>query len=146
MAVAAPTGFSIPGLEWRVERVSEGLYQEIDPLVTKYSSRARTIETTILLLSGVTSGAFWALASDALGKSGGYAGAAISTAVTILTIYMYSSGLNRKRKTALIIFAEVGQFMATVRTDQNLSDMAFWDRYKSFEARIRKLKDGAEHG
>jgi len=133
---------AIPGYEWRVGQVSTGLYGEIEPLVKKYASRADSIEITVLVLSVLTSGAFWALVSDAVPKSLGLIGAAISTVVTFLTIYMYSSGLNAKRKTAIFIFKEIGKFMAEVRTSTSLDDRDFWTKYKLYEGMIFELKFG----
>ena len=142
MANSAAAAGAIPGLEWRVESVSTGLYATIEPLVQKYASHADRIEISILALSVLTSGAFWALVSDAVPKSMGLVGAAISTVVTFLTIYMYSSGLNRKRKDAIFIFKEVGKFMAVARTNPAMTDAEFWAQYKLLEGMIHELKYG----
>jgi hypothetical protein len=131
---------AVPGFEWRVQQVSSGLYDQIQPLVKKYASRSDFIEVTILVFSVLTSGAFWALISDTIPKAMGYAGAAVSTVVTFLTIYMYSSGLNTKRKTAIFIFKEIGKFMADVRASASMSEQEFWTKYKPFEGMIMDLQ------
>jgi hypothetical protein len=108
--------------------------------VARYAKRADRIELTIIILSVVTSGAVWALAADALPKQFGWAGAAISTIVSFLTIYMYASGLQKKRKRALVVYTEITEFIGHVRGAQFLDESEFWDTYKKFEAELTKLR------
>jgi hypothetical protein len=143
MANSAVAAGAIPGLEWRVEFVIKNLYGRIQPLVRKYASRANTIELSVLVLSVFTSGAFWALVSDAAPKPMGLVGAAISTVVTGLTIYMYSFGLNRRRKNAIFISKEIGKFMADVRTNASMTDAEFWAQYKLLQGMIEELEFGS---
>jgi hypothetical protein len=118
------------------------LYNEIERLLRNFARAGNLLDNSILILSVLTAGAFWALASDALPKIVGWVGAVISTLVTGLTIYMYASGIQRKRKKAQVIFSEMGKFIAHVRSSPNMSDHEFWAGYKFFEAMVNDLKFG----
>ena len=91
------------------------LYTEAEELKTRYASLAKRIDMNILVLSVMTTGAFWALLSDALPKPLGWVGAIISTVVTGLMLYMYTEGVQVKRKEAIFIFKEVGKFLGEAR-------------------------------
>jgi hypothetical protein len=125
----------------RVQQTMD-LYNEIERLLRNYARAGNLLDNSILILSVLTSGAFWALASDALPKVVGWIGAVISTLVTGLTIYMYTSGVQRKRKKAQAILSELGKFIARVRSSPNMSENEFWAGYKFFEAVVTDLKFG----
>jgi hypothetical protein len=116
------------------------LQNSAEECVAKYARTADAIELTIIVLSVVTSGAVWALAADALPKQFGWAGAAISTIVTFLTIYMYASGLQKKRKKALVLHAEITRYLGVIRGIAVIPSDEFWQTYKGFEARLTALK------
>lgn len=125
--------------DWRVQQ-SIGLYNEAEELLRRFAGRGNLLDNAILVLSVLTSGAFWALASDALPKLLGWIGAVISTIVTGLTIYMHTSAVNHKRKKAQLVTDDLGKFVAEVRTNPQLSDVEYWRSYKFFEAKIRELR------
>jgi hypothetical protein len=120
-----------------------GLQDTAEAFAAKYAKRADGIDNTILVLSVVTSGALWAIAADVLPKPFGWAGAAISTVVTLLTIYMYASGLRKKRKKAVVLHTEITRFLGRMR-GQGVNQEEFWDTYKSFEAQLATLQYGQE--
>jgi hypothetical protein len=70
----------------------------------------------------------------------GWIVAIISTLVTGLTIYMYTSGVQRKRKKAQLIFTELGKFLAKVRSSPSMPEPEYWANYKLFEAMINDLR------
>ena len=113
-------------------------------MLEKYARLADTLEYSVMALSVITSGALWALAADVAPKQLGWAGAVISTIVTGLTIYLYASGLQRKRKKAIVIRKEVGKFLAEVRGNPHLNEMEFWNKYKVYEGLVEELKFGKE--
>jgi hypothetical protein len=122
----------------RVETVLR-LYNRAHELLKRYATIADRIEVAIIVLSVLTSGAFWALASDLAPKPLGWAGAAISTVVTGLTIYMYASGVQKKRKDALFLFEEIGKYLGEVRGNPHLDEMEFWNRFKVYEGMVKGL-------
>jgi uncharacterized membrane protein YjjP (DUF1212 family) len=86
--------------EDRIKRV-HGLYDQVAEDADNWARQAKRLEVSNLVFTTLTSGAFWALASDALPKPIGWIGAAISTVTTFLAIYLLSSGLNTKTTEAL---------------------------------------------
>jgi hypothetical protein len=116
------------------------LQDSAEKYVAKYARMADAIEVTVIILSVVTSGGLWALAADALPKQLGWGGAAISTVVTFLTIYMYASGLQKKRKKALVVHAEITRYLGQIRGAASIADDDFWQTYKDFEGRLVALK------
>jgi hypothetical protein len=137
MINAAEVGTDSPRVQMTVS-----LYNEVAQLLQNYARMGNLLDNSILILSVLTSGAFWALASDALSKVFGWIGAVISTVVTGLTIYMYTSGVQRKRKKAQMIFTEIGNFIVKVRSQPDMTEQEFWTGYKFFEAAVAYLKTG----
>ena len=123
----------------RIQIVSE-VYRQAETLMQYYAKRADRLDGTNIALSVLTSGAFWALASDVAPKRLGWAGAVISTIVTFLTIYMYASGMQAKRKKAAFIFKEVGKFLGEVRGEPYMEDRDFWAKFKVYDALVRALR------
>lgn len=119
------------------------LQEQAEGFAAKYAKRADGIDNAILIFSVVTSGAMWALAADVLSKLLGWVGAAISTIVTLLTIYMYASGLRKKRKKAVVIHSEITRFLGRLR-GQTVEQDEYWDTYKGFEAELTTLRYGQE--
>jgi len=115
------------------------LYDEADELKRRYANLADRIEMLVLALSVATSGAFWALASDSAPKALGWVGAAISTVVTGLTLYMYTSGVQSKRKKAIFVYREIGKFLGEARGNPNMDGSDFWSRYKVYEGMVRTI-------
>ena len=68
-----------------------------------------------------------------------WAGAALSTLTTGLTLYLYSSGVKKKLQKAIDLHAEVSTFLARIRGNPQMADDEFWDAYKTLESRIRTL-------
>ena len=120
------------------------LYNQADELKTRYATTAKRIDVTVLILSVVTTGAFWALLSDAAPKALGWAGAIISTIVTGLTLYMYVGGVQSKRKKAIFVFKEIGKFLGEARGNPYMDTMEFWNRYKVYEGMVRTIPDEKE--
>jgi hypothetical protein len=131
------------GHNFFVNKVME-LQESAERFAAMYARRANAIDMTIIVLSVITSGAMWALAADVLPKILGWVGAAISTLVTFLTLYMYASGLQKKRKKALVLYTEITQCLGRIRGAQNIADDEFWETYKRFEANLTSLQYGQE--
>jgi len=121
-----------------------GYYHTVHDLIRSYATKADRIDNTILVLSVLVSGAFWLLASQAVPQAIAWAGATVSTVVTGLTIYLYASGLNRRRKKAHELYTDIGQFIAKYRADHGMSDKEYWDKVKRIESEIEGLKFGRE--
>lgn len=113
------------------------LQNSAEQCASRYATLADRIELLVLALSVITSGAVWALAADALPKQFGWIGAIISTVVTFLTIYMYSSGLQKKRKRAIVLSEEITEYLGERRGDPYLNQNEFWIRYKAFEKTLQ---------
>jgi hypothetical protein len=120
-----------------------GLQKLAEDLAAGYAKRSDRVDNTILVLSVVTSGALWAIAADVLPKPLRFAGAAISTVITILTIYMPTSGLRKKRKKAVVLHSEITRFLGRMR-GQWVEHDEFWNTYKSFEAQLATLRYAQE--
>jgi hypothetical protein len=127
----------------RVQRMNE-LQIAAHRFLSRTARIATWIEMIILVLSVATSGALWALAADALPKSFGWVGAAVSTVVTFLTIYTYSSGIQQKRKKALVLVTEITQYLGVLRSAPLIPDEEFWNTYKRFENGLTELKYSRE--
>jgi hypothetical protein len=130
------------GKDWRNVR-ADGLHDRVKALVQSYARRAEMIDLIVIVISCVTSGALWALVADLLPRSLGYAGAALSTLVTILSFYTYSSGLARKRGSALGLLDDVNLFLADLRSNPAMSDQDYWASYKGIENRYNRLQFGS---
>ena len=63
----------------------------------------------------------------------------ISTVVTGLTIYMYSSAVQKKRKKAVIVYKEIGEFLGEVRGNPHLDEMEFWNKFKVYEGMVETI-------
>jgi len=116
------------------------LYHNLEQQLMRFSNRARTIENTILAISVVTTGGLWLLAAQVLPQAILWLGAALSTLTTGLTLYLYSSGVNKKREKAINLHSEVSLFLAKIRGDQGLTEKEFWDTFKPLEHKIRTLE------
>jgi len=115
------------------------LYNQLEILLKNLAKRANIIENIVLIVSVSTSGGLWLLAAQALPQQTAWAGAALSTLTTGLTIYLYSSGVNKKRKKAIDLHSEVSIFLAKIRGNPSMSDEDFWEKFKTLETRIRTL-------
>ena len=115
------------------------LYNQLEELLAKVAGRADFLQNAILWLSVITSGALWLLVGQALPHTALWVGAIISTFVTGITLYLYASGINRKRSTAIFLHREISAFLAAIRSTPDMSDKEFWDTYKDLETRIRTL-------
>ena len=123
----------------RMKRV-HALYNQVGEYADRWAKQAKIIEISNLILTILTSGAFWALASDALPKPVGWIGAVISTVTTFLAIYLLSSGLNMKTKSALRLHSKVGTFLAEIYATPDYSESKYWNNLRLFENEIRRLK------
>lgn len=130
---------TVPPLHPFVEEMIK-LQNSAEQAASHYAKLANRIELTVLALSVLTSGAVWALAADALPKPLGWAGAVISTVVTFLTFYMYSSGIQQKRKRAIVVYEDITEYLGELRGKPYPEPNEFWVRYKAFERSLSKLK------
>jgi len=117
------------------------LYHDVSSIITKVANRAKLLEMVVLFLSVFTSGSLWLLLSQKLPESTLWFGALASTLITGITLYMYSSGMNRMRRQALALYEEIGQFIAVIRSTE-IPENQFWNQYKHFEAALKNLKHG----
>jgi hypothetical protein len=115
------------------------LYQSLEEQLAKFSRYGNIIENTILIISVITSGGLWLLAAQVLPQATTWAGAALSTLTTSLTLYLNSSGVNKKRKKAIELHSEVSIFLARIRSNPNMTDSEFWDTYKPLQHKVRTL-------
>jgi hypothetical protein len=115
------------------------LYDDLEQLLSRFAGRANMIENVILMISVVTSGGLWLLAAQVIPQPVTWAGAAFSTLTTGLTLYLYSSGVNKKRQRAIALHADVSRFLARIRGNPNMPESEFWDAYKPLEHEIRTL-------
>jgi hypothetical protein len=99
--------------------------------------------SVILALSVLTSGALWLIVSHSAPKGTEFIGATISTLVTFLTIFLYASGLEAKRRGCLQLYKDIGEFIAQLRVDPNFVDeQQRVDKFKKFEFELRKIRFG----
>jgi hypothetical protein len=122
----------------RVDKTIE-LYDNLERQLSRFAGRASVIENVILAISITTSGALWLLAAQVLPQATAWAGAAFSTLTTGLTLYLYSSGVNKKRQKAISLHAEISRFLARIRGNTGMSEEEFWDTYKALETQVRTL-------
>ena len=117
------------------------LYHEVGAIISRVATRAKVLELAVLILSVLTSGSLWLLLSLKLPQSTLWFGALASSFVTGITLYIYSSGMNRMRRSALALSRQIGQFLAVIRASQ-ISEEEFWNQYKRFESDVKDLKYG----
>jgi hypothetical protein len=90
----------------------------------------------ILVISVITSGGLWLLAAHVLPQAVEWAGAALSTLTTGLALYMYSSGVNKKRQKAIDLHAKVGRFLGQIRGNPDMREEDFWENFKLLEHEV----------
>ena len=115
------------------------LYESLENQLSQLAGKANTIENVLLSISVVTSGGLWLLAVQVLPQTTTWAGAALSTLATGLTLYLYSSGVNKKRERAIDLHSEVSRFLARIRGNPKMEEGKFWESYKLLEHKIRTL-------
>jgi hypothetical protein len=142
----APVATMTPALPVSDAKLNDLLsyYHTVQDLIKAYATKANRIDSAILILSVVTSGALWLLASQVVPQVTAWVGAIISTVVTGLTIYLYASGLNRRRKTAHELYTDIGKFIAQYRATPGMSESDYWNAVKGFESAIEDLKFGRD--
>lgn len=118
------------------------LYHNAESEVERCASRIAWINYTVLTLSVLTSGALWLLVSHTAPHGTEVAGAAISTMVTFLTVFLSASGLESKRKSYLDIYKKIGDFIAYYRSTALVDDSTYWSNYKNFEYELRRIRSG----
>jgi hypothetical protein len=59
---------------------------------------------------------------------------------TFLTIYMYASGLQKDRKKALLLHAEITRYLGQIRRMAFIPDNEFRQTYQDFDARLTAPK------
>lgn len=117
------------------------LYKFLESLLHKFADISNKIQNLVLILSVITSGSLWLLLGNIAPDATIWLGAILSTIVTGLTIYMYASGINRKRTTAISLHRELSAFLAAIRSsEEGVDDSEFWDKFKSIETRIRTIE------
>jgi hypothetical protein len=124
----------------RLQRVL-ALYEEVEAIVGRYSSRRKICSAVILFLSVITSGALWLLLGNLAPHATLWLGAIASTITTVITLYVYSSGMIQTIANSLTLYKTIGRFVARLRSEP-LSDGEYWDRVKGFEFELQKLRAG----
>src|ERR1700720_4475472 len=77
------------------------IYRSVQTFVGEVSRRRKLCGLTVLFLSVLTSGSLWLLLSQAAPVQVLWASAVASTLTTLVTIYVYWSGMNQSLSTAL---------------------------------------------
>jgi len=96
----------------------------------------RMLQVSILVMSALTSGALWILVGIALPAVASWVGAALSTIVTVLTLYQLTIGPGRQAEQLNELYEQLGQSLAHVWSDPHSFS---WHHYKGFEFRYVKL-------
>jgi len=115
------------------------LYERLEEQLSVFAKRGNTIENTILVISVFTSGGLWLIAAQVLPQATTWIGAVFSTLTTGLTLYLYSSGVNKKRQKAIALHSEISEFLGKIRGNPEFDDSDFWNTYKPLEHKIRTL-------
>ncbi|MFZ1748030.1 MAG: hypothetical protein WBO24_18275 [Nitrospirales bacterium] len=115
------------------------LYSSLEQKLQEYASRGNTIENLVLVISVFTTSGLWLLAAQVIPQLTTWAGAVLSTINTGLVLYLYSSGVNKKRGKAISLHSDVSMFLAKMRGNQNFTEEEFWNTYKPLEHKIRTL-------
>ncbi|GJL52236.1 MAG: hypothetical protein NPIRA01_34630 [Nitrospirales bacterium] len=68
-----------------------------------------------------------------------WVGAVFSTLSSGLVLYLYSSGVNKKREKAIKLHFKLSKFLAEIRGDSSMVENDFWYRYKVLEHEVRTL-------
>jgi hypothetical protein len=146
-ATLRTNGGSLPPNGPREEYITHvlALYHEVQALLARLASRGNKLQLLVLFLSVLTSGSLWLLLSKSLPQTALWFGAVASTLTTGITLYLKSSGLNQVRAKCLTVFSDLGQFLAEVRSSDNMSEEYYWKKYKAFESRVAELQYGL-HG
>jgi len=118
------------------------LYHSAEREIEKCAKWITRINYTVLALSVLTSGALWLLTSHIAPQGTELIGAIISTLVTFLTIFLFMSGLESKRKSYLEVYKNIGNFVAYYRSTENVEDSVYWGNYKNFEFELRRIQSG----
>ncbi|AWB58199.1 hypothetical protein [Colwellia sp. Arc7-D] len=120
------------------------LYAKIELQLKYFANRGNAIQNTLLVIGVLTSGGLWLLVAQVLPQVLMWLGAIFSTLTTGLTLYMYSSGVNKKRQKAIELHSEVSDLLGKIRGNPKLTDNEFWPIYKDLEHKIDTLMFGLE--
>jgi hypothetical protein len=122
-----------------IRKVSR-VYARAEAVVTRASRLRRILTIVATVLSLVTSGGLWLLVSERLPESALWFGAVASTITTGITIFISLLSLDRVRADAVVLYKDVGSFLARLRGGLPVSDDLFWQHYKDFELRLLNLE------
>jgi hypothetical protein len=124
----------------QIERLVR-LYNDVETMMAKAASQVSRLEMTVLVLSILTSGSLWLLLGEAIPQPTLWLGAIASTIVTIITLYLNTSGVKKVRKQAIGLYQALGRFIAECRASTSgLSDEMYWGRLKEFEGWVAELR------
>lgn len=135
------SGGGLIGEGARVNDVIE-LYHDVEKILASAASLGNRLQLLALFLSVLTSGSLWLLLSKTVPQATLWFGAIASTLATGIALYLKSSGINQVRTKALVVFRDLGQFLAEVRASKNMPEEHYWSKYKEFESRVIDLRYG----
>ena len=126
------------GDENKVDAIARliAMHRIVGVSVREISARDKKLQVATLAISVVTSGALWVYVSGALPKTAAIVGAALSTAVTGITLYQLSLGPTRNLEQANDLYQEFGRSLANVR---EYPDQFSWHQFKHLESAYTKL-------
>jgi hypothetical protein len=117
-------------------------YDRVSRMIARMARIGNALHVGVLTFSVVTSGSLWLLLSKTVPQGVLWFGAIASTLTSGITVYIKTSGINKKRSKALALYRDMGQFVAEVRTSKTLTDAEFWAKVKSYEFEIAALQHG----
>jgi hypothetical protein len=120
------------------------LYHAVEKDLVRTANLAKALEMTVLTLSVITSGSLWLLLSERIPQSMLWLGAVASTLTVGITLYLGTTGLNRKRTQILDLHGRLGELLAEVRTHA-IDEKLFWSIYKQLEHQLRVIQHGTSH-
>ena len=117
------------------------LYHAVENDLVRAAKLAKALEMTVLSLSVITSGSLWLLLSERIPQSMLWLGVIASTLTVGITLYLGTTGLNRKRTRILDLHGRLGELLAEVRAHA-IDEKLFWSIYKQLEHQLRVIQHG----
>ena len=117
------------------------LHRAAQELVERVAQSHYRIEVLRLVLSVLTSSAIWILLGASLPQTAAWFGASFSTIIGGLAIYQFTLGPKRRIQEAYSLLRDIGKELATLRGHTEFDQLEFWQRYESFEFRLKKLEN-----
>lgn len=119
-------------------------YQTVKKIALNKTVLIARFQLVTIILSVGTTGSLWLSLSKVIPDITLWAGAVISTLITGITLYMKTTDIDQIRSDALSLQDEIGQFLAGIRTAENLP-VDYWDKYKDFDTRIDRVRYNVRH-